>query len=151
MSGQILLCSSLLRTCTWKIVFKIENNELNELSECILYKIFFFFGKHLKTVKLSFTIIFQKPCLLTLKFPKLYVLACFCTCLLLKVYKTFNIWLLALLCFSLKAYKTFLNSFACLLYLACFKVYKNFYKPLSLKMYKTFLKSLALKSFQNFL
>ena len=36
MSGQTLLCSSVLRTCTWKIVFKIENNELNELSECML-------------------------------------------------------------------------------------------------------------------
>ena len=51
--------------------------ELNELSECMFYKMFCFSGKHLKTVKLSFTIIFQKPCLLTLKFLKLYVLACF--------------------------------------------------------------------------
>ena len=60
MSGQTLLCSSVLRTCTWKIVFKIENNALNELSECMFYKMFFFSGKHLKTVKLSFTNIFQK-------------------------------------------------------------------------------------------
>ena len=29
MSGQTLLCSNVLRTCTWKIVFKMENNELN--------------------------------------------------------------------------------------------------------------------------
>ena len=40
------------------------------------------------------------------------------TCLLLKVYKTFHTYLLALLCFSLKVYKTFLKSLACLLYLA---------------------------------
>ena len=66
MSGQILLCSSVLRTCTWKIVFKTQNNELNELNECMLYKMFCFSGKHLKTVKLSFMIIFQKPSLLTL-------------------------------------------------------------------------------------
>ena len=59
MSGQTLLCSSVLRTCTWKIVFKIQNNELNELSECMFYKMFLFSGKHLKTVKLSFKIIFQ--------------------------------------------------------------------------------------------
>ena len=102
MSGQTLLCSNVLRTCTWKIVFKIENNELNELSECMFYKMFFFSGKHLKTVKLTFTIIFQKPCLL--KFLKL-----FCTCLLLKVYKTLNTYLLALLYFSLKAYKTLIS------------------------------------------
>ena len=56
---------------------KQENNELNELSECMLYKMFCFSGKHLKTVKLSFTIIFQKLCLLTLKFLKLSALACF--------------------------------------------------------------------------
>ena len=42
MSGEILLCSNVLRTCTWKIVFKIENNELNELSECMFYKMFAF-------------------------------------------------------------------------------------------------------------
>ena len=95
---RILICSSVRSACTWKIVFKTQNIVLNELSECMLYKIFFFSGKHLKTVKLSFTIIFQKPCLLTLKFLKLYVLACFCTCLLLKVYKTFNTCLLALTC-----------------------------------------------------
>ena len=89
-SGQTLLCSSVLRTCTWKIVFKIENNELNELSECMFYKMFFFSGKPLKTVKLTFRIIFQKPCLLTLKVSKI-----FCTFLLLKVYKPFNTCLLA--------------------------------------------------------
>ena len=74
---RILICSSVRSACTWKIVFKTQNNELNELSECMLYKMFCFSGKHLKTVKLYFTIIFQKPCLLTLKFLKLSVLACF--------------------------------------------------------------------------
>ena len=52
---RILICSSVRSACTWKIVFKTQNNELNELSECMLYKMFCFFGKHLKTVKLSFT------------------------------------------------------------------------------------------------
>ena len=104
---RILICFSVRSACTWKIVFKTQNNEVNELSECMLYKMFLFSGKHLKTVKLSFTIIFQKPCLL------------------LKVYKTFNTFLLALLCFSLKVYKTFLNSLACFTLLAL-KVYKNF-------------------------
>ena len=89
---RILICSSVRSACTWKIVFKTQNNELNELSECMLYKMFCFSGKHLKIVKLSFTIIFQKPCLLVSK--------TFCTCLLLKVYKTFNSCLLALLFFS---------------------------------------------------
>ena len=74
---RILIYSSVQYACTWKIVFKIENNELNELSECMLYKMFCFSGKHLKTVKLSFTIIFQRPFLLTLNFLKLFVLACF--------------------------------------------------------------------------
>ena len=74
---RILICSSVRSSCTRKIVFKIQNNELNELSECMFYKMFCFSGKHLKTVKLSFRIIFQKPCLLTLKFLKLSVLACF--------------------------------------------------------------------------
>ena len=69
--------SSVRRACTWKIVFKIQNNELNKFSECMFYKMFFFSGKHLKTVKLTFIIIFQKPCLLTLKFLKLSVLDCF--------------------------------------------------------------------------
>ena len=71
--GRILICSSVRRACTWKIVFKIQNNELNELSECMFYKMVFFFGKHLKTVKLTFTIIFQKPCLLTLKVSKAFL------------------------------------------------------------------------------
>ena len=74
---RILLCFSVRSVCTWKIVFKTQNHELNELSECILYKMFFFSEKHLKTVKLSLTIIFLKPYLLTLKFLKLFVLACF--------------------------------------------------------------------------
>ena len=89
----ILICSSVHRACTWKIVFKIQNNELNELSECMLYKMFFFFRKHLKTVKLSFTIYFSEALLAYFK-----VSTTFCTCLLLKVYKTFNTCLLA--CFS---------------------------------------------------
>ena len=80
MSGQVLLCSSISHACTWKIVFKIQNNELNELSECMLYKIFCFFFKHLKTVKLSLQDIFQKPCfaLLALKVTKtfFFLLAC---------------------------------------------------------------------------
>ena len=74
---RILICSSVRSSCTWKIVFKIQNNELNELSECMLYKMYCFSGKHLKTVKLSFTIIFQKHCLLILKFLKLSILASF--------------------------------------------------------------------------
>ena len=112
----ILICSSVRRACTWKIVFKIQNNELNEFSECMLYKMFFFSRKHLKTVKLFFIEYFPEALLAYFKVSKTL-----CTCLLLKVYKTFNTCLLALLCFSLKVCKTFLNSLACLLYLACFK------------------------------
>ena len=74
---RILICSSVRCDCIWKIVFKIQNNELNELNECMLYKMFCFSGKHLKTVKLSFTIFFQKPYFLTLKFLKLSILALF--------------------------------------------------------------------------
>ena len=113
---RILICSSVRRACTWKIVFKTQNNELNELSECMLYKIFLFSRKHLKTVKLSFKKYFPEALLAYFKVSKTL-----CTCLLLKVYKTFNTCLLALLCFSLKVYKTFLNSLACLFYLACIK------------------------------
>ena len=43
-----------------KKFFKMENNEQNELSECTLYKMFCFSGKHLKNVKLSFKNIFMK-------------------------------------------------------------------------------------------
>ena len=39
---RILICSSIRYACTWKIVFKIQNNELNELSECMFYKMFHF-------------------------------------------------------------------------------------------------------------
>ena len=118
---RILICSSVRNAYTWKIVLKTQNNELNELSECMLYKMFFFFGKYLKTVKLFFTEYFPEALLVYFNVSKT-----FCTCLLLKVYKTFNTCLLALLCFSLKAYKTF-----SILLLACFtllalKVYKNF-------------------------
>ena len=99
MSGQILLCSSVLCTYTWKIVFKTQNNELNELSECM---VFCFSGKHLKNVNSLYKY-----------FPEsLLCFACFCTCLFLKVYRTFNTCLLALISFSLKAYKILI---ACLL------------------------------------
>ena len=46
MSGEILLCSNVLRTCTWKIVFKIENNgslgstRRNCTSQTIFFKSF---------------------------------------------------------------------------------------------------------------
>ena len=118
---RILLCSSFRSACTWKIVFKTQNNELNELSECMLYKMFCFSGKHLKTVKLSVTKYFPEALLAYFNVSKTFF-----TCLLLKVYKTFNTCLLVFLCFSLKAYKTF-----SILLLACFtllalKVYKNF-------------------------
>ena len=106
MSGQILLCSSVLRTCTWKIVFKIENNELNELSECMHYKMFFFFGKHLKTVNLSFTEYFPEALLAYFKVSYL------------KVYKTSQNFSF-LLYLALKVSKTF-NQIACL---------KSFSKP----------------------
>ena len=42
--------------------FKEENNELNELSECMLYKMLAFL-KISQTVKLSFTRQFQAPLL----------------------------------------------------------------------------------------
>ena len=103
MPGQILLCSSVLRTCTWKIVFKIENNELNELSECMLLYNVLLFRKTSQTCKTLFYKYFPEA---------LLCFACFCTCLFLKVYKTFNTCLLALFYFSLKAYKTLI---ACLL------------------------------------
>ena len=94
MSGQILLCSSALRTCTWKIVFKYENNELNELSECMLLKNVLLFRKTPQNCKTFVYNIFQKLyfALLALKVSKTFLclLACFCTCLLLKVYKTFT-------------------------------------------------------------
>ena len=60
---RILICSSVRSACTWKIVFKTQNNELNELRECMLYKRFCFFGKYLKTVRLSFTIYFPEALL----------------------------------------------------------------------------------------
>ena len=65
MSGQILLSSSIPHACTWKIYFKIQNNELNELSECMLYKMFCFFVflKTSQTIKLSFTRYFPEALL----------------------------------------------------------------------------------------
>ena len=59
---RILICPSFRRACTWKLVLKQENNELNELSECMLYKMLAFSEKCLKTVKLPFSKHFQKPC-----------------------------------------------------------------------------------------
>ena len=105
---RILICFSVCRACTWKIVFKTQNNELNELIECMLYKMFFFSRKHLKTIKLSFTEYFPEALLTYFKVSKTLF-----TCLLLKVYKTFNTCLL-----DLKVYKTF-NT--CLLALLFFK------------------------------
>ena len=96
---RILICSSVRSACTWKIVLKTQNNELNEFSECMLYKMFCFFGKHLKTVKLSFTEYFPEALLAYFNVSKT-----FCTCLLLKVYKTFNTCLLA--CFALLFFKS---------------------------------------------
>ena len=78
MSGQILLCSSVPHACTWKIVFKIQNNELNELSECMLYKMFCFFLKTSQNYKTLFYKIFSRSlALLALKVTKtfLYLLA----------------------------------------------------------------------------
>ena len=60
---RYLICSNIWSACTWKIVFKTQNNELNELSECMLHIMFCFFGKYLKTVKLSFTIYFPEALL----------------------------------------------------------------------------------------
>ena len=76
---RILICSNVRSACTWKIVFKTQNNELNELSECMLYKMFCFFGKHLKTVKLSFTGYFPEAVLAYFK-----VSETFYTCLSFK-------------------------------------------------------------------
>ena len=113
------------------------------MSVCF-YKTFCFSGKHLKNVKLCFTIIFQKLffafqvsktflCLLAFvlscfqKFIKLLLLAC------------------ALFCFSLKAYKT--------LILACLEVYKtsqNFFYLLALSCLKSFLKPFTNLCFKSF-
>ena len=46
--------------CTWKIVFKTENNELNELSECMLLKNVLLFRKTSKNYKTSFYMIFSR-------------------------------------------------------------------------------------------
>ena len=64
---------------------KQENNELNELSVCMLYQMFAFYENISKTVKLSFTGYFPEALLALLKVSKT-----FHTCLLLKVYKTFK-------------------------------------------------------------
>ena len=72
---KILLCSSVWRTCTWKIVFKTKNNELNELSECMLLENVLFFRKTSKNCKTSFYVIFSKN-------------ISFLLCFTLKAYKT---------------------------------------------------------------
>ena len=74
----------------------------------VLFKMFYFFGKHLKTVNLSFT---------------RYFLEALLSYFALKVSQTFHNFLLAL-----KVSKTFLKYLACLLALPCFalKVYKTF-------------------------
>ena len=80
MSGQILLCSSVPHACTWKIVFNIQNNELNELSECMLYKNILLFLKTSQNCKTLFYKIFSRSLallLLALKVTKtfMYLLA----------------------------------------------------------------------------
>ena len=78
-----------------KWFLKQENNELNELSECMLYKMLTFSEKCLKTVKLPFTKHLQKNL----------------TCFAIKVSKTFQ---KRLACFALKVSKTFHNMLSCL-------------------------------------
>ena len=56
----LLLCSSVRRTYTRKIVFKTENNELNELSECMLLENVLLFQKTSKKCKTSFYMIFSR-------------------------------------------------------------------------------------------
>ena len=86
---RILLCSSVRGAYTWKIVFKTQNNELNELSGCMLYKMFCFSGKYLKIVKLSIAKYFPES-----------LLAC-------------------LLCFAFLLKLIKLSQFSCLLALHC--------------------------------
>ena len=74
---RILICSNVRSACTWKIVFKTQNNELNEFNECMLYKMFCFFGKRFKTVKLSFIEYFPEALLSYFKVFKTSVLTCF--------------------------------------------------------------------------
>ena len=76
------MCSSVLRTCTWKIVFKRETNELNELSECMLLEKVLFFRTTSKKCKTLFYK-FLPEALLALKVSKTFlcllafILACF--------------------------------------------------------------------------
>ena len=76
------MCSSVLRTCTWKIVFKMETNELNELSECMLLEKVLFFRKTSQKCKTLFYKYFPEA-LLALKVSKTFlcllafILACF--------------------------------------------------------------------------
>ena len=100
----------------------------------MFYKMFFFFEKHFKTVKLYFTGYFPEALLACFK-----VSETFYTCFLLKVYKNFPTCFLALLCFSLKFYKAFLKSLA-------LRAFKTFLKSLALKVYKTFYKHGSLGS-----
>ena len=105
----------------------------------MLYKMFCFFGKHLKTVKLSFTRYFPEA---LFAYFALKVSKTFHNFLLaLKVYKNFSYISCLLACFTLlqKFIKLFIN-----LLLACFtllqKFIKTFHKSLALKVYKTFYK-----------
>ena len=79
---RILICSSVRSACTWKIVLKHENNELNELSECMLDKMFCFFRKTSQNCKTLFYKIFSRSlaCLLCFallyNFLKLFITSC---------------------------------------------------------------------------
>ena len=66
---RILICSSVRSTCTWKIVFKTQNNELNELSECMLLINVLLFWKTSQNCKTLFYKIFSRSlaCLLCFK------------------------------------------------------------------------------------
>ena len=86
-----------------KWFLKQENNELNELSECMLYKMLAFSKKISQNYKLPFTEHFSENL----------------TCFSIKVSKTFQ---KLLACFALKVSKTF-HKTTCLLAL---KVSKNF-------------------------
>ena len=57
---------------------KKKKKKLNELSECMLYKMFCFFGKYLKFVKLSYTEYFPEALLAYFKVYKTFLksLAC---------------------------------------------------------------------------
>ena len=93
-------------------VLKKENNELNELSECMLYKMLAFSERMSQNCKTTFYKTFLENL----------------TCFVIKVSKTFQ---KLLACFALKVSKTF-HKTTCLLalkvsknfsYYACFKIF----------------------------